>query len=308
MKADQADNTGHAKRIGEEDMEANVHPDVPEGHDNITGTIPIYLDWEDKSKAESKLLIRAIQAHYFEKEISNLFKMGILDPNSVNELRTKASGLLTLSPFLDEEVILRVGGRSGLYDYKHPIIMPGAEKEVNQSLIRHYHLQNFHCTSVETHYLIKQRFYLMGGKNSVEKVVSKCVDCQNAELRLSQKTGDLFKKKVTTAEMRAMCDNWVGRIRLFESADRGGVSDQAGQADTAARNICSGRAGHTDNLVSTGQDQVSAPKHIGEEEVDTNVHPKVSVIPDTETIPIFRKVEKSKAEVAPEMGAYGIIL
>ena len=96
-----------------------------------------------------------------------------------------------------------------------------------------------------------------------------------------------------------MCDNWVGRIWLFadragESADRKGVSDQAGQADTAARNVCSGRAGHTDNLVSTGQDQVSAPKHIGEEEVDTNVHPKVPECPDnnTGTIPIFLKVGK----------------
>ena len=146
--------------------------------------------------------------------------MGILDPNSVNELRTKASGLLTLSPFLDDEGVLRVGGRLGMsksipYDRRHPIILPGAEEEVIQSLIRHYHLQNFHCTSVETHYLIKQRFYLIGGKNSVKKVVSKCVDCQNAELRLSQKMGDLFEKKVTTAEIRAMCDNWVGRIWLF---------------------------------------------------------------------------------------------
>ena len=115
--------------------------------------------------------------------------------------------------------------------------MPGAEEEVIQSLIRHYHLQ----------------------KQNVEKA-----------------------------------DREVGADRAGELADRGGVSDQAGQADTAARNVCSGRAGHTDNLVGTGQDQVSAPKHIGEEEVDTNVHPKVPECPDnnTGTIPIFLKVGK----------------
>ena len=198
------DQVSAPKHIGEEEVETNVHPNVPESHDNITGTIPIYLTLEEKSKAE-KLLIRAIQAYYFEKEISNLFKMGVFDPNSVNELRIKASGLLSLSPFLDDEGVLRVGGRLGMsksipYDQRHPIILPGAEEEVIQSLIRHYHLQNYHCTSVETHYLIKQKFYLMGGKNSVKKVVSKCVDCQKAaKLPFTQKMGDLPEERVTIA-------------------------------------------------------------------------------------------------------------
>ena len=80
------------------------------------------------------------------------------------------------------------------------MILPGAEVEAVQSLIRHYHLQNFHCTSIETHFLIKQRFYLMGGKNSVKRVVSKCIDCQKAaKLPFSQKMGELPEERVTIA-------------------------------------------------------------------------------------------------------------
>ena len=76
------DQVSAPKHIGKEGVEANVHPKVPECPDNSTGTTPIYLDQEDKSKAD-KLLIRAIQAHYLGKEFSNLFKMGTRDPNSV---------------------------------------------------------------------------------------------------------------------------------------------------------------------------------------------------------------------------------
>ena len=130
------------------------------------------------------LLIRAIQAKCFHKEVSTLLRLGVSEPNSIHELKEKSTGLLSLSPFLDEDGIMRVGGRLGKsktipYDHKHPIIMPSPDEEVTQALIRHYHVKHFHASSSTTFYTLRQRFYIIGGRNSVNKIVSKCVPCQN---------------------------------------------------------------------------------------------------------------------------------
>ena len=98
-----------------------------------------------------------------------------------------------------------MGGRLGKsktipYDQRHPIILPSSENEVIQSLIRHIHIKNFHCTSIETHYLVKERYYLIGGRNTIKKVVNRCIDCQKAaKLPRPQKMGDLPSERVTIA-------------------------------------------------------------------------------------------------------------
>ena len=96
----------------------------------------------DDLRISETLLIRAIQAKCFHKEVSTLLRLGVSEPNSIHELKEKSTGLLSLSPFLDEDGIMRVGGRLGKsktipYDHKHPIIMPSPDEEVTQALIRH---------------------------------------------------------------------------------------------------------------------------------------------------------------------------
>ena len=165
----------------------------------------IFLDLEKKSGAEL-LLIRAIQSMYFDQEIKTLLKIGVFEPDSFKEWKHKGSKLISLSPFLNEEDgLMRVGGRLGksktlTYDTRHPIILPNSDCEVVQSLIRHYHTKHYHCSIVETYYLLRQKYYFLGGRNTVRKVVSKCLECQLAYKQPTpQKMGELPESRVSLA-------------------------------------------------------------------------------------------------------------
>ncbi|GFV43338.1 integrase catalytic domain-containing protein, partial [Trichonephila clavipes] len=88
-------------------------------------------------------LIRNVQSVHFPLEIQCLLK-GKQIPNS--------SSVLNLSPFLDENSILRVGGRlkhSNLtVNQKHPMLIPN-KGHISNLLINYYHVLHFH-TGVES--------------------------------------------------------------------------------------------------------------------------------------------------------------
>ena len=134
-----------------------------------------------------------------------LLKMGVFSENCYQELRSRDSKLISLSPFLDDMGIMRVGGRLGKsktlpYDTRHPIILPNSDTEVVQSLIRHFHQKNYHCTQIETFFLLRQKYFLLGGRNTVKKVISRCWECQRASKQPQpQKMGELPEERVSIA-------------------------------------------------------------------------------------------------------------
>ena len=156
----------------------------------------ITLDHEEKEKAE-KLLVSAIQSVHFENEIVTLIKLGVMSPNALKELKSKTSRLTNLSPFMDKDNLLRAGGRIGKaeefsYNLKFPMILPNAEDENVRALIREYHTKNMHSTRLQTYSLLRQKFYILGGKNAVNSVIAKCVSCQrNFKSPTPQRQGDL---------------------------------------------------------------------------------------------------------------------
>ena len=162
------------------------------------------LTLNDLEGAE-KLLVKALQSCHFEKEIVTSMKLGIFTPTSYNELKNKKSKLIALSPFLDSEGILRVGGRLGKastlpYDYRHPIIIPDVTNELTKALVNHYHHKNLHCSATETFYILRMKYFLLGGREGVRKVVGRCVPCQKTSKRPEiQKMGDLPESRLQMA-------------------------------------------------------------------------------------------------------------
>ena len=92
----------------------------------------------------------------------------------------KKSKLITLNPFLDNDDIMRVGGRinnSTLpYSQQHPILLPHSHF-VTHLIIEHYHHQNFHSGVQTTLYTLRRKFWLLDGRNQVRKIIRKCVKC-----------------------------------------------------------------------------------------------------------------------------------
>ncbi|XP_064641922.1 uncharacterized protein LOC135496491 [Lineus longissimus] len=86
------------------------------------------LKAEDIEEAE-KVIIKAVQAEAFRDEITTLKQLQAEDVTGGARHGIKASSpLYRLDPFIDEEGIVRVGGRIGKANYalaiKHPVILP----------------------------------------------------------------------------------------------------------------------------------------------------------------------------------------
>ncbi|XP_041970663.1 uncharacterized protein LOC121727052 [Aricia agestis] len=100
----------------------------------LTGTI----DGDLMSKAE-QLLVKYAQLQSFPEDVHSL-----KNNNYVN----KKSRLLTLSPFLDEQGILRAGGRIDAardvpVSVKHPVILDGRH-HVARLIVKHFHVRAAH--------------------------------------------------------------------------------------------------------------------------------------------------------------------
>ena len=173
---------------------------IPEAKNKIR----LFLTPHEREKAEL-LLIRAIQVKHFSREIESLVKLNVFSPNALKELKTKSSQLRTLSPFLDENNLLRAGGRFGKADYlpfdtRFPMILPGAKDECVRALIRGIHTENMHCSRAQTYYLSRHRFFILGGRTATRSIIDTCVPCQRlSKVAPTQRLGDLPEDRVSIA-------------------------------------------------------------------------------------------------------------
>jgi hypothetical protein len=105
--------------------------------------------------------LKEVQYEAYQKEICALQEKRLLPSNS---------SLLTLSPYLDEDGILHVGGRlkaSALpVGEKHPILLPG-KHHVASILVKHFHEQAEHQGRHITEGAVRKAgFWITGGNDS----------------------------------------------------------------------------------------------------------------------------------------------
>ncbi|XP_076287382.1 uncharacterized protein LOC143212430 [Lasioglossum baleicum] len=136
------------------------------------------------------VIIKTIQREQFSEEIERI--------SASKEV--KGSRLASLSPFLDEFGLLRVGGRLQNakipYTQKHPILLPSYH-HVTDLIIREIHERTYHAGIQTTLYTTRHRFWLLDGKNQVRKVVRRCVRCiRFRPSPLQGKMGNLPKSRV----------------------------------------------------------------------------------------------------------------
>ena len=145
-------------------------------------------------------LINAIQRTHFDKEIRSLLRLGITSHNSHQELRSKTC-LTNLSPFLDNNLTMRVGSRIGnaesiSYEAKFPIILPKSDEHVN-ALVMYQHEKLLHVSINHLFHALRARFHIIGGRQTVSNIIRRCIICQKMEKRpLDQKEGELPPERV----------------------------------------------------------------------------------------------------------------
>lgn len=140
---------------------------------------------EERGNA-TKILVRSVQSEVFPEEIKRLNKdLPLL----------KHTKLKLLNPFLDEDGIIRVGGRLNLsseaYSVKHPIILPGFHP-FSKLMIESRHCKLLHGGVSSTLSYLRDEFWLLNGRKAVRSVIRNCYKCVRANPRpMRQPIGQL---------------------------------------------------------------------------------------------------------------------
>ena len=123
------------------------------------------------------ILITTVQHEKFDDELSRLKNGHAL---------LRGSRLRSLLPFIDDDGVMRVGGRLQYsllsYDEKHPIILP-ASSHLSELIIRHAHQATLHGGPQLMLSYIVRRYWIIGVKPRLESLYRKCVRCLRFQAR-----------------------------------------------------------------------------------------------------------------------------
>ncbi|KRX98369.1 hypothetical protein T4E_7728, partial [Trichinella pseudospiralis] len=112
----------------------------------------------------------------------------------INEIRQLSGGrqvaansrLQQFDPLIDEDGLLRIGGRLQNSDLpegtKHPILLPD-KHPITMAIIRRYHLRQLHCGCESTLATLRQRYWILRGRREMKGVIYACPCCRRIESR-----------------------------------------------------------------------------------------------------------------------------
>lgn len=105
-------------------------------------------------------IIKLLQNNHLSEEINTLRK---------NRDAVVKGKLMRLNPFIDKEVVLRVGGQLSHspmpFTQRHPIILP--KSPVTFLIIEHEHKIHLHSGTQATLYAVRQRYWPIDGRGQV---------------------------------------------------------------------------------------------------------------------------------------------
>lgn len=179
--------------------------------ERITG--PISLDEKEKALT---CVVKAAQARSFSNEIKAL-------SSGATHLRGRLS---TVNAFIDEHTVLRVGGRlsnSGYsFDKKYPILL-ASDHVLTKLIIESEHRKLMHAGPQLLLATIRERFWPLGGRSLVKKIVKQCVTCAKANPKIAKFImGNLPKSRVSpTPPFATTGVDYAGPFLIQNKSGRG---------------------------------------------------------------------------------------
>ncbi|XP_058814526.1 uncharacterized protein LOC131678398 [Topomyia yanbarensis] len=136
---------------------------------------------EEFIKAEN-ILWKQIQFENYGDEMSALMKNMEAKPGQPLEKIKKSSCIYKLTPVIDEEGVLRMGGRMGKsktipFDKKYPIIL-SRKHEVTKKLIQFYHEKYGHANRETVFNELRQKFWIPNLRAAILQVMHECMWCK----------------------------------------------------------------------------------------------------------------------------------
>lgn len=119
------------------------------------------------------VIIKMVQSIEFTAEIQSLTYKNSTGVKSNSKLKM-------FNPYIDQEGILRIEGRlqkaNLSLEQKHPIILP-KNNHVTDLIIAQEHNNLHHAGMQTTLYSLRQKYWLIDGRNQVKKIIHRCVKC-----------------------------------------------------------------------------------------------------------------------------------
>lgn len=163
------------------------------------------------------IIIKSTQLRDFTQEIVLLQK---------HKPVHSTSKVLTLNPILDKDGILKVGGRlehaALSRPQKHPIILLNNNR-LCELLIKQAHETTLHGGARLTLTHLRNRYWILGGMNTVKKQLIKCVRCHRFKTsRNNQLMADLPKPRVTPSRPFTHTGvDFTGQVEVKANKGRG---------------------------------------------------------------------------------------
>nr|XP_013189931.1 unnamed protein product [Amyelois transitella] len=152
----------------------------------------VEIDSEVINKAEG-LLLRNAQMQSFSDEIHCLQE---------NKPLKRDSRLRDLTPYLDSDGLLRVGGRIGAVkevqaNAKNPIILDG-RNHLSRLIVKNYHVQAQHSYNELVVNELRQKYWVLNLRPTVRTVASQCLVCRIRKAKpVPPRLGDLPEERLT---------------------------------------------------------------------------------------------------------------
>lgn len=175
-----------------------------------------YISSQHLQRSEN-LIIKYVQHDAFHEEIHQLQK---------NKAIKRSSKLLSLSPIIDENGLVRVGGRltnsNVAYLKKHPVILP-KQHQFTEMLIRHLHNKYLHPNPSTLLFITRTKYWIIGARDAIKKISNSCVHCVKSRPKLGEQImGNLPSPRVTL--IRAFINvgvDYAGPISISSKKGRG---------------------------------------------------------------------------------------
>ncbi|XP_065074488.1 uncharacterized protein LOC135698436 [Ochlerotatus camptorhynchus] len=136
---------------------------------------------QDELQAGEIMLVKQAQQDSFEEEVKILETSRGRNPDQSPVLVDKSSWLYKLSPIIDANGIVRMGGRLALsesvpFDTKFPVILP--KRQITSMIIQYYHEKYGHANKETVFNELRQRFYIPKLRSTISLVVKDCMWCK----------------------------------------------------------------------------------------------------------------------------------
>lgn len=164
------------------------------------------------------VLIKICQAETFSKELQCLKSKKILKTTS---------NILSLNPFLDDNEIIRVGGRIKNSEYhfskKFPILLPKNHSLTNL-VFQQFHTNLLHCGAQQLLASVREYYWPIAGRNCAKQIVHNCIKCFKANPKsVNPLMGNLPAKRLecNTSVFHNVGIDYAGPIMIKDRKTRG---------------------------------------------------------------------------------------